>query len=106
SERVEVCATAADVAGNGEPCAAAQRADERRAPVEQSTGALDLECEQTVVGVAFELTGGDAVALEIVRGQVDAAALVVLVHVLPVLEQLQRRAHRVRLGDARRRCGV
>src|SRR5581483_12470623 len=102
-ERVEPGAASADVSRDGDACAAAEHPDERRAAVEERARAIDLEGEQSFVRLARELPWDHTEAVEAVRRQVDASALVVLVHVLPVLEQLQRRADVVGAGDAIRR---
>src|SRR5215469_4506230 len=102
--RLQCCPSAGDVTGDRQPRPALERADERRALVEEPRGAVDLEGHQADdAGAGHPLSQvllRHAVLAQILLRQVDAAVAEVLRHVLPVLHQLQGGTDLVRQGNA------
>ena len=105
-ERIGGRSAAADESGKREARAPAHEPYERRALIEERLCARDLERQQPAERLRHrrrrEVVVANAEAVEILLRQVHAAGASILAHVLPVLDQLQRGAHRVRQRDALR----
>jgi len=83
---------------------AAQRLHERDALVEQTVRTCTLEAQQLAQrgarGICGEFVFAAAELHEVFARQVDAPGRVIFLHVLPVLDELQRRADCVGLAGA------
>src|SRR6516165_8083886 len=109
-DRLERGASAGHITGDGEPCHAGERADERRALVEQGAGSIRFEGHQLddvrSRGRFRQVLLADVEGGKVLPRQVDPAVAEVLGNVLPVLNELQSSADVIGETQPLRRGGA